>query len=376
MFSGSYRPDDVEFLLKPIQIEYMSDLALKESLIQSGARHYSEMLSPETLPSRHYLALFHQAHQDNREQLAGDCLKLAYLLYHRYGADLTLVSLARAGTPIGVIVRHLLSRLYGINAAHYSISIIRDRGIDTVALNEILSRGHRPESMAFVDGWTGKGVISQTLTSAIQAYNQQAHTAIAPGLNVLTDLAGTAAQAASSHDYLISSSILNATISGLLSRSILNEAIGPKDYHGCVFFSEFAAEDLSRWFVDDVVAAAMAIFEREGISSVPVRSREAQVAISQAYMKAAMAHYGISDANLIKPGIGEATRVLLRRMPQCVIVRNTHDRKVAHLLALAADKGVPVEMTPSLPYNAVSIIRSKKQFLIFSSFFIKIPYCR
>lgn len=360
MFCGSYRPTDVEFLLQPIKIEYVADLELKESLIQSGARHYSEMLSPEKLPSERYLALFHQAHQRNRAQLSADCLRLAQLLHEKHGPALTLVSLARAGTPIGAILRHLVGRVSGRPPAHYSVSIIRDRGIDTAALDEILSRGHRPESIAFIDGWTGKGVISRELSKAVLQYNLLHGTAIDAGLNVLTDLAGSAALAASSEDYLISSSILNSTISGLVSRSILNEAILPGEYHGCVIFHEFAEYDLSQWFVDDVVAGAIERLENGGVPKAPALSRETQAAISCAYMKQAMSRYDISDENLIKPGIGEATRVLLRRFPQRVIVRDSHDLKVAHLLALADEKAIPVETDASLPYNAVSIIRSAR----------------
>ena len=43
-FSGSYQPDDVQFLLKPIAME-MTPVDLKEELIQSGKMHYSDMLS-------------------------------------------------------------------------------------------------------------------------------------------------------------------------------------------------------------------------------------------------------------------------------------------------------------------------------------------
>ncbi len=360
MFHGSYRPADVEFLLKPISIEFMEDLQLKETLIQSGQRHYSEMLSPERLPSERYLAFFHQAHLANRTQLARDCLRLTSLLYARHGADLTIVSLARAGTPIGAIVAHLVRRLYDGPATHYSVSIIRDRGIDTVALDDILARGHRPESIAFVDGWTGKGVISRELAGAVDRYNLRHGVHLDGGLNVITDLAGTAAQAASGEDYLIASSILNATISGLVSRSILNEAIGPGDYHGCVFFEAFLAHDLSKWFVDDVVAAACALHEAEGIPAASGPGRAEQAAISRAYMQATLDRYGINDENLIKPGIGEATRVLLRRAPERVIVRDPGSGRVAHLLELAAEKQVPVETDAALPYNAVSIIRSAR----------------
>ena len=45
-FSGSYDASDVIFLLKPVTLE-PTNVTLKEALIQSGARHYSEMLSPE-----------------------------------------------------------------------------------------------------------------------------------------------------------------------------------------------------------------------------------------------------------------------------------------------------------------------------------------
>ncbi len=360
MFCGSYRPSDVEFLLQPIKIAFMADLELKESLIQSGARHYSEMLSPEKLPSERYLDLFHQAHQRNRAQLSGDCLRLAQLLHEKHGPELTLVSLARAGTPVGAILRHMVGRISGRLPAHYSVSIIRDRGIDTAALDEILSRGHRPESIAFIDGWTGKGVISRELSKAIVQYNLSQGTAIDGGLNVLTDLAGSAALAASSEDYLISSSILNSTISGLVSRSILNEAILPGEYHGCVIFHEFAEYDLSQWFVDDVVNGALELLANGGVARTPALSRAAQAAISRTYMKEAMSRYGIADENLIKPGIGEATRVLLRRFPERVVVRDRDDLRVIHLLALADEKAIPVEVDSALPYNAVSIIRSAR----------------
>ncbi len=64
-FSGSYRQEDVQFLIKPIQMAFKHDLAEKERLIQSGSRHYSEMLSPESLPSERYLQVYRQALEQN-----------------------------------------------------------------------------------------------------------------------------------------------------------------------------------------------------------------------------------------------------------------------------------------------------------------------
>ena len=256
-FSGSYRPGDVRFLLKRLAAQDFVDVADKELLIQSGQRHYSEMLSPEALPSKRYLQVFREACAANIARMAADCLALAALIAERRGAQVTLVSLARAGTPVGVVLNHLLPAVFGRAAQHYSISIIRDRGIDQVALEHILTQGHAPESIVFVDGWTGKGVISRELASAVNAFNARRGTAIDCGLYVLSDLAGTAACAASCDDYLIPSSILNATVSGLISRSILNEAIGPDDFHGCVYYQQFEAHDQSQAFADDVTAQAL-----------------------------------------------------------------------------------------------------------------------
>jgi hypothetical protein len=66
---------------------------------------------------------------------------------------------------------------------------------------------------------------------------------------------------------------------------------------------------------------------------------------------------GVRDPNHVKPGIGEATRVLLRRVPDRVIVRDPDSPDVEHLLVLAQEKGVPVEADAALPYAAAALIK-------------------
>ena len=362
-FSGSYRPDDVTFLLKRLPALPFVDIARKEQLIQSGQRHYSEMLSPEALPSARYLAIFHSACEANRQQMARDCLTLATLIAARRSGAITLVSLVRAGTPVGVILKQLLSQVLGREAVHYAVSIVRDRGIDAVALRHILAQGHAPESIVFVDGWTGKGAISRELTQSIEHFNLGHGCEIDPGLYVLSDLAGTAACAASSLDYLIPSSILNATVSGLVSRSVLNQAIGAGDFHGCVYYDKFKAHDVSQTFADSLVAAGVALASRESVRvSLPIdqnRIHQRRIrSISTQFLAATMAQHGITDVNLVKPGIGEATRVLLRRAPRLLMLRDPQAPDVAHLNLLAAEKKVPLLVDPHMPYQAVSLIQS------------------
>jgi hypothetical protein len=69
-------------------------------------------------------------------------------------------------------------------------------------------------------------------------------------------------------------------------------------------------------------------------------------------------HFGVTDENLIKPGIGEATRVLLRRVPERVMLRDRNDPEVSHLLQLAQEKQVPCHQDPSLPYQAIALIQN------------------
>jgi hypothetical protein len=66
---------------------------------------------------------------------------------------------------------------------------------------------------------------------------------------------------------------------------------------------------------------------------------------------------GVSDENRVKPGIGESTRVLLRRLPHSLILQDPEMAEVSHLLHLAEEKNVRVVHEPTLPYRAVALIQ-------------------
>ena len=295
--------------------------------------------------------------------MARDCLVLASLVARHHGPAPVLVSLARAGTPVGAIVAHLLRACMGTTeaaevppVAHYSISIVRDRGIDTNALDHILARGHAPQALAFVDGWTGKGVIARELRQALDNFRQNHGVSLDASLFALTDLAGVGV-APSDEDYLIPSSILNATISGLVSRSVLNDQIGPNDFHGCVYYEEFAPADRSVWFVEALLREVRTLLA-EGYAPCPSPVDPAPAQRRSADLLTSIRDtFGIDNPNFIKPGIGEATRVLLRQLPERVIICDTEAPEVAHLLQLAHEKGVQWQVDSDLPYHAVSLIQ-------------------
>jgi hypothetical protein len=347
-FSGSYASQDVTFLLKPVALA-ATEIAAKERLIQSGRRHYSEMIAPETPPDAAYLALYEQALERNGPRLARDIATLAEALAERFAgrSEVVLVSLARAGTPIGVLLRRALERL-GVAAPHFSISIIRDRGIDRQALAHIAGR-HDAADAVFVDGWTGKGAIAGELKRSLA----DSPFGFRPWLAVVADPAGRADLAATDEDYLIPSGLLNAVASGLVSRSILNsELVGPGDFHACVHYPEFAEHDVSRSFVDSIDAI-------EALPGRPLRARAEAAERCDRAVAGLMDRYAVGDRNRIKPGIAEATRAVLRRVPERLLLRDPNDPDLRHLVHLAGEKGVDIDLlAPEFPFRAVSLIRN------------------
>ena len=358
-FHGSYAPEDVCFLLKQVSLT-PTDVATKERLIQTGRAHYSTMLSAEHPPEAPYLELFHDALRRNGDRLARDLAALARTLAAQAGREIVIASLARAGTPVGVLLVRAL-RALGLESTHYSLSIIRDRGLDPVALDHILAR-HSAADVVFLDGWTGKGSIAGELEASIARYNAARGTRLLPKLAVVVDLAGVAEIAVTAEDYLIPSSILNAVVSGLVSRTLLEESLVlPGDFHACVYYAHLAPHDLSRHFVD--VLSPKVASHLPGADPVDWSlARRAELrTTAEAFIARVGREFQVADRHRIKPGIGESTRALLRRVPDCLLIADTAAQDLLHLGLLAKQKQVPVHYVPDLPYRATAIIREVRE---------------
>lgn len=349
-FSGSYAPEDVRFLLKPSQIQHVG-VEEKERLIQSGQKHYSEMLSAEKVPDERYMALYWEALDRNASLLKAHIAVLANAISQRpeTARECVLISLARAGTPIGVLLKRALERK-GIIAQHYSISIIRGRGIDLNALRFIKAR-HGTSTSIFVDGWTGKGAIKGELEESLT----KSDLGFLPFLMVIADPAGCADLAATSEDYVIPSGLLNGIVSGLISRSVLSDdLVAPHDFHACLFQEQHRTHDISKAFIRAIEEAPEWDDAIEPWTSMQaIEARQSRIALIRDFQN----DYGIRDVNRIKPGIAEATRAILRRVPHMIFVRDRSDPEVQHILHLAVKAGVPVIEQNLNNYRAVTIIK-------------------
>lgn len=358
---GSYAPDEVTWLLTDLSaVDLELDTRTRERLIQSGG-HYSEMLPVEFHPDEAYTELFKTSLAQSAPRLAHAVALVSELVLRRHAARGTtpvLVSLARAGTPVGVLMRRYYA-LSGIDVPHYAVSIVRGKGIDVVALEYILAH-HDPEQVRFVDGWTGKGAITRELTAAVEALAErdERFARVDPELAVLADPASCTTLYGTRDDFLIPSACLNSTVSGLVSRTVLrDDLIGPGMFHGAKYYRELSDADVSAHFLDVVSehlphARELALSEVEAFEA----SDRTPTWSGWEVVEHLGRTHGITNVHLIKPGVGETTRVLLRRVPWKVLVRPDRAEDVHHVRLLAQARGVPVEVDPDLPYSCVGLI--------------------
>lgn len=342
---SSYKKDDVILLLKDITglVEPQSTEE-RERLIQSG-KHYSEMLPIEYVPSEKYMEAYQEALRNYSKPTAVAVGRLADKIIKRKGKDVVLVSLARAGIPIGILLKRYIKQKYEIEVPHYSISIIRDRGIDDNAMKYLL-KNYEAKHILFVDGWIGKGAILNELRKELEHYP-----GVSDELAVVSDPANVTELCGTHEDILIPSSCLNSTVSGLVSRTFLrDDIIGKEDFHGAVYYGELQDSDLSYDFIDSI-QREFEFGEIEGESSISGYGMDEVKKIAEEFQ--------IDNINLIKPGIGETTRVLLRRVPWKILINNDYkeDVSLTHIIRLAEEKGVQIEYYPLFHYKTCGIIK-------------------
>ncbi|MGW2080632.1 phosphoribosyltransferase [Streptomyces sp. NPDC001939] len=353
---SSYAPDEVGWLLQDLSdVELEAPTEEREEAIQGGGAHYAESLPVEYQPSAEYQALFQSALEVSAARIAQAVGVVTETVLAERSPRPVLVSLARAGTPVGVLMRRWAQARRGLDLPHYAVSIVRGRGIDANALRWLAAH-HDPADVVFVDGWTGKGAITRELAEALKEFP-----GFDPEIAVLADPGSCVRTYGTREDFLIPSACLNSTVSGLISRTVLRaDLVGPNDFHGGKFYRELAEADVSTHFLDtiearfDEVADAVDAQVKEMLSFDRAPTWEGWAAVERISEE-----YEIHDVNLVKPGVGETTRVLLRRVPWKILARTGAGADLDHVRLLAEQRGVPVEEVAELPYTCVGLIHPK-----------------
>jgi len=356
---GSYSPADVIFLLKEIGgLVPEIDNQQREAAIQGGT-HYSEMLPVEYQPKPEYIALFHQMLYATGAKIALAAAIVAEQIFQLKGQSVILVSLARAGTPIGILIKRYLIEKYNITLPHYSISIIRGKGIDENAVLYMMQQ-HPGFTIQFIDGWTGKGAITAELIEACQQFNEKYETQIDPDLAVLADPGYCVRLYGTREDFCIPSACLNSTVSGLVSRTVhRSDLIGKFDFHGAKFYKEWLDQDVSQLFIDSIVQHfPLVAHEAVATAQQLLNNLEAPTWAGIKKIKELQGIFQIPDINMIKPGVGETTRVLLRRVPWKILIDSKDNPNLQHILLLAKDRDVEVEEFAGMSYSCCGLIKT------------------
>lgn len=355
---GSYDEQDVVFLLKDLSsFSLEGTIEQREKKIQSG-QHYSETLPIEYQPPGNYLSLFRETLDEYKRKVALCTGIVSEQIWGMKGKNTVLVSLARAGTPVGILIKRYLSETYGVDLPHYSISIIRDRGIDENAINHIL-KSHPGSNIQFIDGWTGKGAISIELTKACKVFHETNGVLLDDTLAVLADPGHCTTLYGTREDFLIPSACLNSTVSGLVSRTVLNdELIGPNDFHGAKYYKELAGSDVSSEYLE-VISNEFGSIKKaaaEKAEELMGDKGEANFQGMEEVLKI-KEQFDIPSSHFVKPGVGETTRVLLRRLPWKILMRDLDSPYVRHILMLAKERNIDIIHYPDMSYTCCGLIQ-------------------
>lgn len=368
---STYKSEDVTLLLKDVSSQVIPvSTEEKEKLIQNGV-HYSELLQIEYEPSVEYVRLFRKVMEDFAPIISQLVATVSSEIVKDKWENTVLVSLARAGTPIGILIKRYIKFRWGFDVPHYTISIIRDKGIDENAMNYIVNK-HGEKWLQFVDGWTGKGTIKNQLKESLAKYYQTTGHKVSPDLATLSDPARVADKWGTREDILIPNACLNATVSGLLSRTFLKDGvINENDFHGCAFYKNLVDKDLTYYFIDRIaeefskvkllrISKDTTICEFQGTKYL-FDEKEKDIS-PQDEIKQICKAFELPSSKHCKPSIGEATRVLLRREPWKILISDKEidsemDEMLWLICKLAEEKKIPIEYYPLKNYKAVGLIK-------------------
>ena len=342
---SSYKSGQVELLIKdlsgiacPVSIEER-DKRVAEGEFERG------ILIDEYPMSEEYFNTAKKYIDSYMPNLASCIRILAEKLYAAKGKDLVLVSIIRAGVPVGILLKNYFLKKYHIDVPHYAVSLVK--GLDENAMRYILAR-HDAENIQFVDGWVGKGTVSKELEESALHY-----AGLHPDLAVLVDPIGISKYYGVCKDIAIPSAPFNAVVTGLVSITVFNnDMISEDDFHGAIYLHNWKDWDISQEFID-MAEQSMNYDSMSGnLQKILFAPRKCNKDACKIFSEENNIPMG-----LLNPGINEAARAILRRNLEVLYVRNLTDPNIKGIAELAKIKGIPVIEKPMESYSAISVAK-------------------
>ncbi len=326
----------VEYLLTDVTQSYNKiTMKEREELVRLGTPRRSVIIEEYPM-SRDYFDIVLKHYEEYNERYSSLVGQLAEMLYEDAGNKLVLVSIVRAGVPIGILIKMYLEKFYGVSVPHYGISLID--GPDKAAMECIIKK-HDVEGIRFVDGWSGKGTVALEIKKSVE----ERYPDIKPDLFVLADPAGVCRYCVTKYDVYIPYSPLNAVSTGLVSVTAKMHSTG---FHAATYLSELELQDVS----NGLIKMASSLFTEKQFTP-PIQKS----VLSNKCRAMSVANLLNEEINSLNVGINEVGRALLRRRLMAIYVRDINCPEVSVIKELATLKNIPVVTAPIEYYTAVSV---------------------
>lgn len=331
----TYKKEDVEILLDDLTGK------IKELTSEEKSEMINKGINPNTLlikeynMNEEYLKLCKNLGKKYIKQTAIAVGNLAEQLYKYKSKNIVLVSIVRSGIPIGILIKRYLQNKYKKHFYHYAISI-KD-GIDKNAMNYILCK-HNIEDLQFVDSWTGKGTVTNTIINSAKQFD-----GLDSSLAVLSDCLNITKYCGIREDIAIMQAPINACITGLVSMPIIHR--DNKKFDAGIYLGYLEKIDMSQEYIDLVEKE----FDYNCNADDYMENLTAHEEVSKIANK-----YNV-DISKINPGINEAARAILRRKVSILFVQDKEDIQVREIIELANLKNIKIEEYNFKYYKAATI---------------------
>lgn len=338
---SSYNEDDVILLLNDVTDKIKPVTQEQRRILVEKGEYVRSIIIKEYEVSKEYTKIVNDNMDLYIENVAKTVGILAEKLYTLKKNDLVLVDIARAGIPIGILLKRYLKMYHNVDIPHYSISLVQ--GLDPKAMEYIINK-HGTKGIQFIDGWTGKGTVAKEIKRCVEKYYPD----VDWGLGVLSDCINVAKYVGTREDIYIPHSPLNAAVTGLVSITVKNEKFdNPSGFHSAIYLKELEEDDQSAEYIERVVKQ---FTKQENIEI----NNELLIDDTEIDKISKLINTNKKELN---PGINEAARAVLRRDLKKLIVQDKNDKELAVLIKLASSKNIPVEEMPLNGYKAVSVAK-------------------
>lgn len=334
-------------LLNDVGKQNVVSLNAKRQLLANGYKGH-EVLGYDYKVTDEEYGLFERLTQEKKYEISKYVGVLAEGILADVEGSPVIVSLARGGMMYGALCKYYLEHFCDIRVPHYTISLIRDVGLDLVALTDIIRR-HGSERIRFVDGWTGSGLIASQLKEYVSEYNMKNGTALSKELSAVCDVPCVCRIRGTSRDILLPDSCLNATVCGLISSIYLtNDIFDVEEYHSATIWNELSEEDHTQWYYNQIISS----MEKQSKNDKQIfGTKKIYVMYKVIY------EFQIKNKKNVRLGIGEGLRAMFRSDIDKILVSDINNSELEFIISLARKQGVAIQEYDTEDYSCITLIR-------------------